>query len=135
MKKLISVFAAVLLLFAVPVQAEDYNLDAMTLDELAELRRLINAEINERLAETEMVFYPFDYAVGTDIPAGRYIVTGVFAEGNYILIKCYQAGTEVFTTVESIVVGEECTLTLKEGDILRLSGGTVTIRPYIVPTF
>lgn len=133
MRKLFS-FALAFLLFATPVMAEDYSLDEMTMDELVELRRLINAEISERLAETSAVFYPFDYVVGTDIPAGRYIITGESVVSVYGYIYLRPAGSEDFTSLEYLSVGEEYTVELKEGDILRIEYCTVTIRRYIVPS-
>lgn len=133
MRKLFS-FVFALLLFATPVLAEDYSLDEMTMDELVELRRLINVEISERLAETSAVFYPFDYVVGRDIPAGRYIITGESATRSYGYIYHIPAGAADFSSIEYLEVGAEYSIQLEEGDTLRIEDCTVTIRRFIVPS-
>lgn len=133
MKKLLLIFC-IMLFLAASALAESINLDELTLDELVELRRRINAEITERLAETEVVFYPFDYVVGTDIPAGRYIITGESSSSSRGYLYLRADGTEDFSWLAYLKVGEEYYIELEEGDILRIEDCTVIIRQYIVPS-
>ena len=133
MTKLLA-FLTAMLLFITPVLAEGIDLDSLTLDELVELRSLINDEINTRLAETSSVFYPFDYIVGTDIPAGRYIITVSTVESIWGYLRICAAGTTDFKFVDYLELEKEYTVTLQEGDIIRIEDCTVFIRPYIVPT-
>lgn len=133
MKKILLMLCSVLFL-ATSASAESINFDELTIDELLELRGRINAEISKRLTETEIVFYPFDYVVGTDIPAGRYIITGESGVSPYGCIYLCSTGTENFSWLCYLDVGEEYAIELEEGDILRIKDCTVTIRRYIVPS-
>lgn len=140
MKKILAAFVVLTLLCFTHAYAEPLDVASMTLDELVELRRQVTAEINERLAGSDGVFYPFDYVVGKQIPAGRYLVTcveilngesygtvAVWAEGQsnwncHIIEYMRNSGRIVF-------------IELVEGDTLRIADCTVTIQPYALPTF
>ena len=58
--------------------ASAIDLSTMTLDELVELRKNVDTEIENRIAElsaTHTLIYPSIYVVGKDIKAGEYIFT------------------------------------------------------------
>lgn len=135
MKRFISLILVALLLLATPVLAEAVNVDSLSLNELVDLRRLVNSEINERLASSEGVFYPFDYVVGEHIPAGIYLVSVVEILDNYhgyVSIKKNEEKTwnNIFVSYSDNYV----VISVDVGDIVRLEGCTVTIRPYVIPT-
>ena len=122
-----------------PVLAEDLDFTQMTIDELVELRQLINAEINSRMKGSDSAFPPFDYKVGKHIPAGVYMITcmeflsdmdggraAAWAEG--------ESNWNCHTILYLDSVGEWGLIELSEGDTLRIIDCYVMITPFTLPT-
>ena len=139
MKKLVSVLLVLVLLCCTTALAESFDPKQLSLDELVEMRKLITAEINERLAETDGMFFPADYTVGKHIPAGCYLVTctEVLNDENYGRVAVWAAGKSNWDChiVEDLKASEIILVDLVEGDTLRIRNSTITIMPYILPSF
>lgn len=139
MKKLVSLFLAILFLLVTPALADEPDLSKMTIDELAALRSRINAEINSRIKGTDSVFPPFDYKIGKHIPAGIYLITCVeITEGEtYGQVAIWAEGESNWSchTVEYFYApGTFALVEAAEGDTMRLYNISVTITPYTLPT-
>ena len=72
MKKALAL-TLILLIVAIPVLAEGWDLASMTTDELVELRNLITDEIKLRVKDGYAHIPEGKYMVGTDIDAGDYV--------------------------------------------------------------
>lgn len=138
MKKLITLILAALLLLATSALAENIDLTQMTIDELAALRSRINAEINSRMKGSDAVFLPFEYKVGTHLPAGVYIVTCVeLLNGESSgCIAAWAEGESNWSchTVEYVrEPGDIVLIELAQGDTFSIDDCSVTLQPYIIP--
>lgn len=138
MKKLLILMSAVIL-FMTPAFAESYNLGEKTIDELLELRQLINAEINGRMVGSDEAFPPFDYAVGKHLPAGMYMISCLEflngeKEGRAAAWAAGESSWGCHTILYLNTVGEFGIIDLAEGDTLRIVDCMVTITPYRLPT-
>lgn len=73
MKKIFWLFASIMIFFSVSVLAEDVDYSSMSTDELIEMKRMVEAELEERLGTGEYIKMPAGYlVVGKDIGAGIY---------------------------------------------------------------
>ena len=73
MKKIFCLFASMLLLFSVSALAEDVDYSSMDIDELIEIRGMVETEIEERLRIEDYEMIPEGYHfVGKDIAPGVY---------------------------------------------------------------
>lgn len=73
MKKIFCLFASMLIFFSVSALAEDVDYSSMSTDELIEIQRMVETELEERLGTGEYVEIPAGYhVVGEDIGAGIY---------------------------------------------------------------
>ena len=96
--------------------ATSSSLDAEISDKTAELDGLKN--LIQKTGEAPKVLGAGDYTVGTDIPAGRYIVTG---DSNFVVRSSY-GSLKVNTILGGGKYGEESyTCTLEIGDTLELA--------------
>lgn len=138
MKQFLVLMCAVIFLLT-PAFAENYNLDEKSIDELLELRRLINAEINERMVGSDEAFPPFDYTVGKHLPAGMYMITCVEflkgeSEGRAAAWAAGESNWNCHTILYLETIGKFGIIDLAEGDTLRIVDCMVTIKPYRLPT-
>lgn len=139
MKKLVSVLLVLVLLCYTTALSESLDPKQLSLDELIEMRKQITAEINERLAGTDGVFYPSEYTVGKHIPAGCYLITGVELIGDRGFGNIYvwaanktSSGSHIH---ENLDPGEVTFVDLVDGDTLCLQYSTFSITPYVLPSF
>ncbi len=136
MKKILSFFLAILL-FAMPVCADDIDLTQMTLGELTELQKMVTLEIANRIREAS----PFQddeigggtYTVGVDIKPGVYEFVCVLTDewgADYELARGEIDGEEVTDGEYSIPTGYKYKLVLDAGNVLTISNGVFLIQPY-----
>lgn len=138
MKKILSFFLAIVL-FAMPVCADDFDLSQMTLEELTELQRMVTLEIANRTREAS----PFrddeigagTYTIGVDIKPGVYELVCVLTDDDwtgagYKLFRGEIDGEEVTESETIIHTGYKYKLTLDDGNILTISDGVFLIQPY-----
>lgn len=139
MKKLVSVLLVLVLLCCTTALSESLDPKQLSLDELIEMRKQITAEINERLAGTDGVFFPSNYTVGKHIPAGCYLITGVegIGETNFANIIVWAANKTRYDAHirTSVKPGEVTFVDLVEGDTVCIEYSTVSITPYVLPSF
>ena len=123
MRRLTSLFLIVLMILCGNAYAEQADVKGLTLDELVELRNLIDAEIRTRFAGSSAVLYPAEYLVGEHIPAGQYLITGIeVMEGAYVKFWVYPKGDSYYNaTVAEYLSGSTYFIDLKENDVLKLS--------------
>ena len=117
--------------------AENVDIEAMPLDELLKLRSRITSEINVRLSMSEGVFYPYEYKIGEEIPAGWYHITcmEILNDMPNGRVDVWAEGENVFSDhfYEYIKVGRSVFVKVVDGYTLRIDDCTVTIRPYSLP--
>lgn len=138
MWRLLLMLTAVMMLSCNIGIAESLGIQEKTLDELIEIRSLIDEEINERLTEKRGVFYPFDYSVGKHVPAGHYLYTCLEVTNGKSsgLVAVWAQGKNNGSChiLEWPEQGEVFFIELNEGDTLRISDCLVTLQPYILPS-
>ena len=84
MKKIFWLFASIMIFFSVSVLAEDAEYSSMSTDELIEIRRAVEEEIERRLSINDYVPIPEGYhLVGIDIASGSYELRYDAGGGNY----------------------------------------------------
>lgn len=135
MKRLIIVFA-VLMMIVCCGQAEELDLQSMTLGELVTLHQRIDAEIKARTACTDesAPFYHGNYVVGQDISAGTYAFTCTQkTEGHYEMAIYVYENAEAKENYEKLnviglQVGDTGTFTVRDGNILSVQNGLGEIR-------
>lgn len=138
MKKILSFFLAIML-FAVPVCADDINLSQMTLEELTELQKMVTLEIANRTREAS----PFrddeigsgEYYAGVDIEAGTYEFICIFSQeedgvpsGEIGVI--YENSTVYEDNIDGIDVGQKVKINIPEDSILEIKNAVFLIQPY-----
>lgn len=126
MKKLIAL--ALILVSLIPAAAfADVDLSGMSFDELVSLNGKLLEEIMSRDEFKEVTVPTGAYTVGEDIPAGTYslaMATGTY--GGMIQINGYQDAYTVTST--DPIVGK---VTLKDGDSVEISMGSIVFKPYV----
>ena len=128
MKKIISCFLLLCMLFTVTVSAEEIDLSNLSLEELVSL----HAQVDELLAEKSKckldVIYQGYYVVGEDIKAGEYLLTRIddFDEPFWI-ITIYESkeDEENYNDLSTINLceGDNAQLNLKDGMIIDFTLG------------
>ena len=153
MKKVLIIMCAAIL-FLTPAFAEDYDFSEKKLDELIMLRSRIDEEITTRIGTNNSMIYMGSYLVGTDIKAGRYLITCtkenenatngmvivVFRsdeayEANYptsYVYGDYRDNADVFIGIDE---GESALLSIQDGDHLVINWGQGTCIPYQAPSW
>lgn len=133
MKKFIAL-ALALLCLALPAMAEEIDLNSMTLAELLKLHEQLDAAIQEQydcILDSNGI-YQGVYVVGTDIKAGRYLLTSV--SKTYFMCHLYE-DMEHKTAHdggqhETITgIGDTLQLKLEEGMILVVDQGAASVKP------
>ena len=126
MKKLIALILVALSLIPM-VAFADVDFSGMSFDELISLNEKLIQEIISRPEFKEVTVPTGSYKVGEDIPAGNYSLSfssGTF--GSMIQINDYQ---DVYSVSSSDpVVGK---VTLKDGDSIKISMGSIVFKPYV----
>lgn len=126
MKKLI-IFALVIASLIPVVAFADVDLGSMSYDELITLNGQLFKEIMSRPEFKEVNVPTGSYVVGSDIPAGTYslgLASGTF--GSMIRINDFQEAYSVTSSDPS--VGK---VTLKDGDAVDISMGSIVFKPYV----
>lgn len=126
MKKLFALTLVVLALLPV-VACADVDLSSMSYDELITLNGQLFKEIMSRPEFKEVTVPTGSYIVGSDIPAGTYslgLASGTF--GSMIRINDFQDAYSVTSSDPS--VGK---VTLKDGDSVDISMGSIVFKPYV----
>lgn len=130
MKRIVSLILIAMLLAAPALAGID--LSGMTFDELIELQKQVTAALWASDGWQEVTVPAGYYEVGTDIPAGRWTLSG-----NGVMIDIYRsldaASTfDVTGYVDGhyLTSGDTYTANLKEGQGLELDG-PVTFTPYV----
>lgn len=149
MKKLAVLMVTVLVisLSGLVLAAENSNYKEMSLNELVELRNTINEEINSRLGSGDMI-YSGDFLVGTDIRAGKYVITctkenedasddmvmGIFNEKDthdqFATGSAYLSFKENADAYYEVDMGLSAIVTLEEGQYFVIKWGEGTCTPY-----
>lgn len=126
MKKLI--ILALVIASLIPVVAfADVDLGSMSYDELITLNGQLFKEIMSRPEFKEVTVPTGSYIVGSDIPSGTYslgLASGTF--GSMIRINDFQDAYSVTSSDPS--VGK---VTLKDGDSVDISMGSIVFKPYV----
>lgn len=126
MKKLIAL--TLIILSLIPVAAfADVDFSGMSYDELVSLNSQLFKEIVSRPEFKEVAVPTGSYVVGSDIPAGTYslgLASGTF--GSMIRINDFQEAYTVSSSDPSI--GK---VTLKDGDSVDISMGSIVFKPYV----
>lgn len=138
MKKILALVLALLLMSGVAL-SEELNLQAMTDEQLMEYYTQIVTELMNRGILNEHL-YVGEYIVGEDLEPGRYVLSVVEAyenkyENAYIEYQVleYNASSgkwDRLTFVDLYHVGEKTSVTLKEGQKLKISNGEFEIMDY-----
>lgn len=126
MKKLFALTLVILALLPVVAYA-DVDLSSMSYDELITLNGQLFKEIMSRPEFKEVTVPTGSYIVGSDIPAGTYslgLASGTF--GSMIRINDFQDAYSVTSSDPS--VGK---VTLKDGDSVDISMGSIVFKPYV----
>ena len=76
MRKLVLVLLLVLTVFCNMAYAEDIDLTSMSLEELVELHKTIDAEIDARIGCEESLIPSGMYVAGKSINSGSYVISG-----------------------------------------------------------
>lgn len=128
MKKIISCFLLMCMLFTVTVSAEEIDLSNLSVEELISL----HTQVDELLAEKSKceldVIYQGYYVVGEDIKAGDYLLTRIddFDEPFWI-ITIYESkeDEENYNDLSTINLhkGDNAQLNLKDGMIVEFTLG------------
>lgn len=143
MKKMIAGLLVACTLFTTSAYAASVDVKTMTTEELVELRNQICEELTERSDFTDDVIYVGDYVVGTDIKAGQYVIQYVSELLDSPGVILVYSSKEEFDTdrynccVSQIYLeeGQEARLVLEEGQFLRIFDGTLSIRPFLKPSW
>ena len=125
MKKLVCALLALCLL---PVIAfADFDLSAMSVDELAALNKAVVMELMSREDFKEVPVPPGEYTIGEDIPEGTYSVK--VANDDYAMIEIYKNGTlnDAYTVLAGTPVGK---IVLVKGQTISISFFSVIFMPY-----
>lgn len=118
MKKIFCLFASMLILFSASALAEDVDYSSMSTDELIEIRRMVDGELEERLGTGEYVEMPAGYlVVGEDIGAGIYELKVNAGDSWWVYIFDNEASKNEYVQVYS-----EYESARKEWDILYDAG-------------
>lgn len=122
MKKLVCALLALCLL---PVIAfADFDLSAMSVDELAALNKAVVMELMTRKDFKQVSVPTGVYTIGEDIPAGTYSLK---ASGSWFSLKILdQNGKKVDSFSLESEIGK---LTLNEGETIEITSGAV-FTPY-----
>lgn len=149
MKKLISLLLVCLLSFGAAASAEGLDLSAMSLNELVELHKLLDAEIDARIGCSPSLIAGGVYTAGDTIKTGAYAITCTAAyteEGMAIQIYAnheqYEKSRSVYSQYKddyqlfagSIQPGHSVTVSLSEGMVLVIDGGAGLIEA-LAPTW
>ena len=126
-KRLLSVLAALLLVFSVSVcRAEETDLSRLTDDQLEALLLQVSAEIVSRGLRKTATLPKGAYIVGRDIPAGSYIYTSLAKGDDWGNVTVYSDGGDgkqlLWEIVSAPDEGEEpdtVFMKLNEGDRLK----------------
>lgn len=126
MKKIFAFIIAVSLL-AAPVSAADLDLSSMSIDELVELRKSVDAEIQAKVHEDDYMIPMGEYKAGEDILSGKFLFTAT--ESGYIFGYENEEARDKDdpTWIHDFKAGDQEYLELKEGTIIRFTD------PYIMP--
>lgn len=133
MKRIFSVIVMILLISSISVSAFAKGVDVakMTTDELLELRESINQELNTRFQTEPTKFYNGVYLVGSDIKAGKYVLSFEKKSENswFIYVETsYADRPEVTSNEDQKLIdteyneGETAFINLEEGMKLEISG-------------
>jgi len=142
MKKILSFFLAIML-FAMPVFADNFDLSQMTLEELTELQKMVTLEIANRTREAS----PFrddeigsgEYYAGVDIEAGVYEFVCLYSKVEHMgehdmifgsICVSYEDSTSDLTYIDDIVIGQKLKVTIPENSILEIEDAVFLIQPY-----
>ena len=139
MRKMITLAIVSLLLICGTAHAEiSIDLTTMSLDELVELHKLLDAEIDARIGGEPSMIAGGVYTAGETIKAGVYVITGATAyaeEGMTIQVYAsheqYQKCRAVYASYkdeyrlleEHILPGQTVTISLADGMVLVIDGG------------
>lgn len=131
MKKIFA-FVLALLLLCGSVAVAEVSLAQYTAEELLALRDQINQELLKRGIENKVLVPIGNYIGGVDIPAGDYTIT--CAENGSIFIypdeeEANKGGWYTFFAIlsENEKAGK---MTVKEGDFIKIMGGSFYFAPY-----
>ena len=118
MKKIFCLFASMLILFSASVLAEEPDYSSMSTDELIEIRRMVDGELEERLGTGEYVEMPAGYlVVGEDIGAGIYEIKANAGDSWRVYVFDNEASKNEYVQLYS-----EYETARKEWDILYDAG-------------
>lgn len=132
MRKMICLFLTILLLTTGSALAElSIDLAALTIDELVELHRLLDAELDKRIACEPSVFPAGLYIGGESIKPGSYIISGndtyygitvaVFSSVE-IYKQAFAEQNEALATFQSYLSdGDTAFVHIDEGTVLLVS--------------
>ena len=149
MKKLAALMVQIFVISFSGLALADETLDysGMSLDELVILRNTINEEIASRIGSGDMI-YTGDFLVGTDIKAGKYIITctaetpqssddmvmGIFNEKDshdqFAGESAYNAFRDNVDAFYALQLDETAIITLEEGQYFVIKWGEATCSPY-----
>lgn len=147
MKKLITLFLAFLLSFCAVASAEDLDLSSMNLDELVELHKLLDAEIDARIGGKPSLIAGGVYTAGKTIKSGMYAITcsDVYNEDGMTIkmftsqsaYMLYQNDTSSDYYVHlslTLQKGQTMSVSLSDGMVLVIDGG-VGMAEAFMPTW
>lgn len=139
MRKLLISILVIILMATSTAFADSIDLFSMTTDELIILRNQINDILNERIASDTSAIYSGNYAVGTDIKAGMYILQfDELAEGETTGIVWKFASEEdwrnrKYISADYLTIGNEYQIVLEDGMVLEITKAKGIIRPIVKP--
>lgn len=126
MKRFIAVISILLLVFwSISALGEGIDLSSMSEQELYELEIAIKEELASRDEFSEVVFFPGDYYVGKDIPAGDYIVHAL--ENNDKNARVFYTDIENNETYDKGLLwpGENQRFCIEDGNRIIVEKGSV----------
>lgn len=126
-KSIVATILATSMLFATPVMASEQtkaDIQSMSLEELQELRDLVNQEITNKGGDSEITMG--DYIVGLDIEAGNYefTVSENATESANVCIYEDAEAKDGYNSLTDLTVepGETLAINLHDNNILCLYG-------------
>lgn len=124
MRKTIALVLSTCFLLAQPVSAADLDLSGYSIEDLLELRKQITAELSEKGYAEKVVIPNGLYTVGTDIKAGRYVMSGD-GKGNGVSAYIYE-NQAAYEDRDKITIyaedDEEELIDLSDGQLVYFDG-------------
>ena len=129
MKRFIAVISILLLVFwSFSALGEGIDLSSMSEQELYELDIAIKEELASRDEFSEVILYPGDYSIGSDIPSGDYIIHSLDNNDKQVWVYLVEAGTiDSILTRGVIEPGDNLRFLLEEPNCFRIVNGAVIL--------